>query len=288
LTPTQLSALTTWPLLIASTVMFGTSAFVLFFGSVKNAPALDIFRRIWFWLAALNLVLSPFAMTIEICNMANCPMRDAIMMAPSVMQQTVSGHLWAVHLPIAILLVAITLVRIPARKMAASVYALATALLLVLSLSGHAIDKGVGAVAILFAHQAAAGFWIGALVSLLIVAWSDERASESIELAALKVSRIAGWSVAMLAATGLSTTYFALGWNPQLLIYSLYGRTLLWKLGTAGAVILIGGYNRYQLVPTVGEASSRNRLIHNVTAECLLLGAVLAWSAVLANTPPPH
>jgi len=47
-------------------------------------------------------------------------------------------------------------------------------------------------------------------------------------------------------------------------------------------------YNRYRLVPALGERSARATLIRNVTAECLLLGAVLGWSALLTNTPPPH
>jgi len=66
-------------------------------------------------------------------------------------------------------------------------------------------------------------------------------------------------------------------------LYSLYGRTLLWKLATAATVILIGGYNRYRLVPALGEPSARATLIRNVTAECLLLIAVLGWSALLAE-----
>jgi putative copper export protein len=41
-------------------------------------------------------------------------------------------------------------------------------------------------------------------------------------------------------------------------------------------------------VPTLGQRSARATLIRNVTAECLLLGAVLGWSALLTNTPPPH
>ncbi|MDO8432007.1 MAG: CopD family protein [Candidatus Binatus sp.] len=288
MTPTQLSALATWPLLIASTVIFGTSAFALFFDAAESAAPLDSFGRVWLWLAAINLAVSPLAMLVQIANMADCSMRDAIVLAPMVMRETVFGHLWAIRLPVAILLAAITATRSPSRRTAAFIYALATALLLMQSLSSHAIDKGARAVAILFAHQAAAGFWIGALSSLLIVAASDDGGSALIERTAVRVSRVAGWSVAMLALTGVGSAYFALGWHPQLLIYSLYGRTLLWKLATAGAVLLVGGYNRYQLVSVVGEESPRSLLIRNVTAECLLLAAVLAWSSVLANTPPPH
>ncbi len=48
--------------------------------------------------------------------------------------------------------------------------------------------------------------------------------------------------------TGVIRAWYALGLHLDLLVNSLYGRTLLWKVGTAGTVILIGGYNRYRLV----------------------------------------
>jgi putative copper export protein len=203
------------------------------------------------------------------------------------MRETFAGRVWEWRFAVsATLLIAGW---IPARRTVPAVmFTMSGALILCRSLTSHAIDKGALAVAILFAHQAAAGFWIGALSSLLIVAASDSDTSASIENVAPRVSRIAGWSVAMLAISGAASAYFALGLNPQLLIYSLYGRTLLWKLATAGAVLLVGGYNRFQLVPLADEDSTRKLLIRNVFAECALLAAVLAWSAILANTPPPH
>jgi copper transport protein len=88
--------------------------------------------------------------------------------------------------------------------------------------------------------------------------------------------------------TGLIRAWEALGLQLDLLVNSIYGRTLLWKVGTAATVILIGGYNRYRLVGSVGESSARAALIRNVAVECALLAVVLGWSVVLANTPPPH
>jgi putative copper export protein len=41
-------------------------------------------------------------------------------------------------------------------------------------------------------------------------------------------------------------------------------------------------------MPAVAKSSVRSMLIRAVAAECVLLVAVLAWSAILANTPPPH
>jgi len=91
-----------------------------------------------------------------------------------------------------------------------------------------------------------------------------------------------------LIVTGAIRAWDALGLRLDLLVNSIYGRTLLWKVGTAATVILIGGYNRYRLVGSVGESSARASLIRNVAVECTLLAIVLGWSVVLANTPPPH
>jgi putative copper export protein len=161
-------------------------------------------------------------------------------------------------------------------------------LLLAQSLTSHAVDKGASAITIHFVHQFAAGLWIGALACLLIGATYGGASAEWLSWATGRVSKIAGWSVAVLVVTGATRALYAIGLHFDLLLYSLYGRTLLWKLATAATVILIGGYNRYRLVPALGEASARATLIRNVTAECLLLGAVLGWSALLTNTPPPH
>jgi putative copper export protein len=60
------------------------------------------------------------------------------------------------------------------------------------------------------------------------------------------------------------------------------------KLAIATPALILGGYNRYRLVPTVADASVRTQLVRSVAIECVLLVAVMGWSADLANTPPPH
>lgn len=249
---------------------------------------LESFQRLWLMLAILNLTVSPLAMTVAVANMADTSIRDAIAIIPEVTRQTVFGNLWAVRLPLAALLVLFTAQRRNSRFAPAIVCGLSAAMLMIQSLASHAIDKGAFAVAIYFAHQVAAGIWIGALLALLVGAMHEHGGSRWLERATPRVSRLAGWSVGVLAVTGTITTWYELGWRIDLLLYSLYGRTLLWKLTTAGAVLLVGGYNRYRLVPATNEPSAHTILIRNVATECILLGAVLAWSVVLANTPPPH
>ena len=289
MTPTQLSALLAWPLTVAATVTFGTSVFLIFFAPDGASSAFaDSIDRCWRWLAALNLVVSPFAMLVGIASMADTSIFGAIAVAAEVIRETVFGHLWAARMPLAVLLLIVTLRRRHSTPSAIAISALSAAMLLIQSLGSHAIDKGGFAVAVYFAHQMAAGLWIGALVTLVIAESSDSDSEPWLGRVTPRVSTVASWSVAVLLVSGTYTAWNAIGWRPDLLVYSLYGRTLMWKLATAATVVLVGGYNRYRLVPTVNESSARAALVRNVAAECLLLCGVLAWSAILANTPPPH
>jgi copper transport protein len=206
---------------------------------------------------------------------------------PQIMRETLAGRVWTWRLATALLLALAAWIPVPGRLPTALMFGISAALLALQSVTSHAVDKGAFAITIHFAHQAAAGLWIGALVSLLIGASGHARA-EWLQAATSRVSTIAGWSVATLIGTGFIRAWDALGLRFDLLVNSLYGRTLLWKVGTAATVILIGGYNRYRLVGAVGESSARATLIRNVAVECALLAVVLGWSVVLANTPPPH
>jgi len=74
--------------------------------------------------------------------------------------------------------------------------------------------------------------WIGALVSLLIGATYGHAGADWLRSATSRVSQIAGWSVAALLVTGVIRAWEVLGVQLDLLVNSIYGRTLLWKVGT--------------------------------------------------------
>ncbi len=291
MSPTQLGALVSWPLVAAAIVIFGTSTFAIFAAPAADAgepSPLERFGRLWFWLATANLAMSPLAILAGIANMADVSIANTLVLFPQVMRQTVFGHLWAVRLPIAMLLAIVAALPARARINPPLVCALSAALLMLQSLASHAIDHGAFAVAAYLIHQAAAGLWIGALVALILGAIHEPTGSGWLERVTPRVSRLAGWSVLTLAITGTINASYELGWHVDLILYSLYGRTLLWKLATAGTVILVGGYNRYRLMPAMVEPAARANLIRNVVTECILLLAVMGWSSILANTPPPH
>jgi putative copper export protein len=282
------SVILAWPLITAQVVIFGTAAFALTSGSAQVSDGLtDSLVVLWRILALIVLIVSPLRFLSVAADMADSTLRQAIPFVPQVMRETFAGRVWAWRLGVAAMLALGAW--IPSRRnLAILMFVVSTVLIIFQSVTSHAIDKGAYAIAIHFVHQVSAGLWIGALVCLLVGATYGHASAEWLSWASGRVSIIAGWSVAVLVVTGAIRAWYAFGLHFDLLLYSLYGRTLLWKLATAATVILIGGYNRYRLVPVVGEASARSSLIRNVTAECLLLGAVLGWSALLAHTPPPH
>ena len=279
-----------WPLVGSQVLIFGTTAFALL-AAPRDVVAGDVSSRslavLWRALALIVLVMSPLRFLSICAGMADSTFREVLPSVPQIMRETFAGRVWTWRLAVALLLTIAAWIPVPGRLTTTLMFGIATVLLALQSITSHAVDKGALAIAIHFTHQAAAGLWIGALVSLLMGAYGRASA-EWLRAATLRVSTIAGWSVATLIATGVLRAWNALGLRFDLLVNSIYGRTLLWKVGTAATVILIGGYNRYRLVGSVGEPSARSALIRNVAVECVLLAAVLGWSVVLANTPPPH
>jgi putative copper export protein len=279
-----------WPLVGSQVLIFGTTAFALL-SAPREVVAGDVPGRgmvqLWRVFALIVLVMSPLRLLSVAAGMADSTFRAVLPSMTQIMRETFAGRVWTWRLAAALLLALAAWLPAPGRLATTLMFGIASVLLALQSVTSHAVDKGAPAIAIDFAHQAAAGMWIGALVSLLMGAYGHASA-DWLRAATSRVSTIAGWSVATLIATGMLRAWNALGLHFDLLVNSIYGRTLLWKLGTAGTVILIGGYNRYRLVSAVGESSARSALIRNVAVECVLLAAVLGWSVVLANTPPPH
>jgi len=277
--------------LVASQVLiFGTTAFALLAAphGIGNGNRWNrAMVSLWRVLALIVLVMSPLRLWSIAAGMADSTFTEVLPSVPQIMRETFAGRVWTWRIAVALALGLVAWLVTPGRIATTLILVISTVLIALQSVTSHAVDHGAVAIAAHFVHQAAAGTWIGALVSLLIGATWGDVGVDWMRAATTRVSTVAGWSVVALVATGLIRAWDALGLRFDLLVNSLYGRTLLWKVGTAATVILIGGYNRYRLVGSVEESSARAALIRNVTAECILLAVVLGWSVVLANEPPP-
>jgi putative copper resistance protein D len=266
-------------------MLFGTAAFALLFAPLAIEDYGGDAITLWRGLAVLNLVMSPLVFMQIAAGMAQASWLEVAPFLAPILRETLAGRIWVWRLVAAVMLAIV--VWIPARVMTIGACSLAlTSILIVLSsATSHAIDKGALVVAIYCAHQAAAGLWLGALVSLLM---SARRGPEALAAFTPRVSTVCAWAVGIMVISGPLIALRWLGWNPHLLLDSAYGRTLTVKIMIAVPVLLLGAYNRYWQVPGIAKDNIRLILVRAVSAECVLLLAVLAWSAILANTPPPH
>jgi len=278
-------AIFAWPVLVAQLMLFGTAAFALLFAPLAIEDYRGDAIALWRGLAILNLVMSPMVFMEIASGMAQASWSEVAPLVPQILRETLAGRIWTWRLVAALILAIV--VWIPARVMTIGAWSFAlTSILIVLSgATSHAIDKGALVVAIYCAHQAAAGLWLGALVSLLM---SARRGPAALAAFTPRVSTVCAWSVGIMVISGPLIALRWLGWNPHLLLDSAYGRTLTVKIMIATPVLLLGAYNRYWQVPGIAKKNVRVILIRAVSAECVLLLAVMAWSAILANTPPPH
>ncbi len=291
MSPMGEAALFEWPLLLCTIAIFGTAAFALAVAPAANPASAEVARRIAKlagWLALAILALSPFALANVVAEMAGLSMRAALAFVPEVLHRTHAGRLWAWRIGGALALTAFAWIPGSVARRLGALVLTAAAMLLMRALASHAIDHGALAVALYFVHEVAAGLWFGALLGLCIAGAPQGVPGQWFCEAVPRVSRLAGWSVAVLIGAGCFTAYEALGLDPDHYLYAAYGRTLIAKLATVAVVIALGGYNRYRLVARTAEPDALRALLRNVALESALLMGVLGWSARLANTPPPH
>jgi putative copper export protein len=277
--------LAVWPIITAELTVFGVCAFAL---SSPDRAVSGALARVCAIASAINAVVVPAAALLKFTEMSGSSMVETLGFVPLIVRYTRAGHLWAIHTVLAIALAIACANSKGGRLDAAPGFAIGIAMLVTLTLSGHAIDMGWFSIAIYAVHLAAVAIWIGALVSLIgrfaRPIQNDDRAHFDIG----RVSRVSSAAVAIIAASGAWTMFRIIGFHPRLLVDSLYGRTLLFKIATAAAVVVMGGYNRFRLVPIAHHESVRATIVRNVSAECVVIAVVIWWSAMLANTPPPH
>lgn len=278
-------AILVWPVLVAQLLIFGTAAFALLFAPIPIGEYERDPKLLWRGLAILNLVMSPMLFMQIASGMAGASWVEVLPFVPRILRETMAGRFWIWRFVVVAALAVV--VWLPARTTVIALGGLTLSSILIVlgSLTSHAIDKGLTTIAIYSIHQAAAGVWLGALVSLLM---SARRGADALTAFTPRVSTVCACSVLTIVISGPLIALRWLGWNPHLLLDSAWGRTLLIKILIATPALLLGAYNRYWQVPGIAKPNVRAILIRSVSVESALLLAVLAWSAILANTPPPH
>lgn len=284
-------ALAAWPLVAAEILIFGTAVFALLVAPRSESQPDSVAHSLtplWRGLALLAFFVSPIVLLVDCANMADVSLRAAIPFVPEVVRETHLGHAWLCEFPVTTVLMVVAWIPGYQPVKVAALCILTGALLVLMSLSSHAIDRGATAVIVYFVHEVAAALWIGAILGLWFGVVRSGLDANWVQQTAPRVSNLAGWTVAVLILSGLYTAYHSLDADPQRLIYAAYGRTLVVKVCAASLVLLIGAYNRYWLIPTMSKSSSQHSLLQNIGVESVLLIGVLGLAALLANTPPAH
>jgi putative copper export protein len=108
-----------------------------------------------------------------------------------------------------------------------------------------------------------------------------------------RFSRVAFWSVMILAATGVTNALLHLGPLGNL-ISTDYGRTLMARLCAFGGIISLGAINHFVMRQRLwaglraGEPVKEQALLRrSVAIEVALAALVLGATAVLVGLPPP-
>ena len=163
---------------------------------------------------------------------------------------------------------------------------IAVAALATLAATGHVVTAASHwlTVPVLLAHAIPALLWVGSFVPLLLALEGRDGSQ-----AALRFARIAPFGLFILVAAGLALAFLQVRtWDG--LTGTAYGQALLLKAVLVGALLLIAAINRWRLTPLLQSApdAARAALRRTIAIELALGVAILAITAVLAQTPPPR
>lgn len=143
-------------------------------------------------------------------------------------------------------------------------------------------------------HTIGAGLWMGSLGVLVLVALpflakrrdAEGRSPEASAWVA-SFSRLALIGVGVLLVSGGINTWQHVG-SPAALFGTMYGRTLLVKIGVLGAALLLGLYNWKQARPALDETGRPGLIRLPATVELVLGFGVLVVTAVLVAMHLPN
>jgi len=112
MTPIGERALVAWPLLVAETLIFGTTAFALVLApNTQSEEVASPLTPLWRGLALMAVVFSPLALLVGTANMGDVSLRAAFALLPQVIRETHFGRVWSWGFPLIGALLAITWTR---------------------------------------------------------------------------------------------------------------------------------------------------------------------------------
>ena len=269
-------------------------------------------RRLRGWTVVCLCVLaltSVAELVLRARTLAGGDLAQSVRAVPLVLSRTHFGTIWSARM--LALVASLSTAAVGTRRARVVALALAGAMALTTALSGHAADWGDVTPSVLldWIHVLAASLWIGGVVALALVAFGpgSALAPSSVTHICARFSRLAGGSLAAVVLTGVYSAWVQL---PDVAAFrdTPYGRVLLAKLALVVVLVLLGGTNRYALLPRLTGVPARglvargvrrcrlalfgparvspSRLVTVVACEAALGAAVLGLTAVLGETTP--
>jgi len=90
----------------------------------------------------------------------------------------------------------------------------------------------------------------------------------------------------VVASSGVMQALLFINW-PWDLFGTTYGRIVLAKISGLIILVLLGGYNRFRLVPYLDDSRNGRKLSRSVTQELVVMALIILISGFLANVPVP-
>jgi len=150
--------------------------------------------------------------------------------------------------------------------------------------TGHAASAGDHqlAVSAQLLHVVPVTLWAGGLLALVLVGTAR---TADLSRAAGRLSRLAAWCLAAVAASGLLAASVRLGsWAD--LSGTRYGQLVLLKTALLGAAGYLGWRHRTRSLPRL-RAGDRRAFVRLASVELLVFGAALGAAVALSRTPAP-
>lgn len=259
-----------------------------------------VLRLVGFGIGSVGLLAAAW---LEAASMADEGQAVSIAQLKALVLDTHYGHAWLVGLAgwaVAggLLLSASQATRLTAGLISLGVFVLARS---VVSHAGAQGDYTLD-VAVDWLHLMVVCLWVGIVVVGSVQRLPESLASLSDREGAVRwvalMSDTATLVLVGVGATGLYKVWQGLAGGGSLEVYvrSDYGKTLLVKLGLVGAAAVLGGLNKFVVLPkllqslSTGESHEkpwRRSLVAALRVELLVLGLVLVAAAVLSSSELP-
>ena len=276
---------------LALAVIVGASVFVMWLRDVDQrdmpiaAPSAVIP-----WATLVALLGSIASMWLEAARMAEVPINAAWPAVQAMALSTHYGQVWWIG--IVALLIALTSCFVADHYKDILRFIALTAFAFSRSASGHAADAGdiSLAVAIESIHLLLVSLWLGEVIvaSVLLRGVTEPRAMYFVD----KLSASATWALTGIFATGVLNSWRMVA-PVEGTLDSIYVAILGIKIALVFAAAVLGGINRFFVMPAMRSSSSgfspaMHRFRQILVIEAVVLTSALYMAALLASTQPPH